>query len=176
MVVGFTVLAHYTLALLSALDAGPETVAIVFPTFWFFARTPPLWDEGRDSLEGARVPEVGNLLGFVYMELAVLLVATIVALASLIAEPPFGEALAVHFEAVDLGALAALRRVLAGGEVHMRNGAQYMLIIWKFRVVLDQKVEEVLARPHFESLLLQFVVVYQLQWPWRWGRVLGPDF
>ena len=63
------------------------------------------------------------------MELAVLLVATIVALASLIAEPPFREALAVHFEAVDLGALAALRRVLAGGEVHMRNGAQYMLII-----------------------------------------------
>jgi hypothetical protein len=119
VVVGFAVLTHCALALFGTLDACAKTVAVVLSTLRFLASAPSLGDEGRDALEGAGVSEVGQLLGLVDLELAVFVVAAIVALALLIAEAAFGEALAVHLQAVDFGALAALEWLLAWGEVHV---------------------------------------------------------
>ena len=57
-----------------------------------------------------------------------LLIAAEVALAALVAKPALGEALAVHFEAVDFAALAALE-LLARGEVELRDGAQEVAVV-----------------------------------------------
>jgi hypothetical protein len=54
------------------------------------------------------VPEISQLLGLVYMQLAIFLVAAIEALAFLVADPSLREAFAVHLQAVDLCAFAAL--------------------------------------------------------------------
>ena len=125
---GFSVLAHHALALLAALCACAEAVAVVFAAARFLAGALALRDPGRHALEGAGMPEVGYLLRLVDLQAAMLLIAAEVALAALVAKPALGEALAVHFEAVDFAALAALE-LLARGEVELRDGAQEVAVV-----------------------------------------------
>ena len=107
--------------------------------------------------------EVGQLLSLEYLQPALVLVTTIVAFASLVAEPPLGEALTVHFETIYFGTLAALGLVLAGRQVHLGYGAQDMLIIGKLVVFLDEQVEEILSRTKFEGLLLHLRLSDELE-------------
>lgn len=81
--------------------------------------------------------EIGHLLRLVDLELAVRLVAAADALTPLIAEPSLREALAVHLQAVDLGALAAWVVLVAGGEIQLRNSAHYALLVGPAVVFVD---------------------------------------
>lgn len=158
MGVRFAILAHYTFTFLSTFHSSSIAFAIIFATLRLLASASPLRHKGRNTFECSRVPEVGQLLSFVDVKPAFFLVATIVALASLIADPTLGEALTVHLQAVYFGALAARVRVLSRREVHVRNGAEDVLIIGKFVGLFDELVEKILIRaklicPLFELLL-----------------------
>ena len=117
------------------------------------------------------MPEVGHLLRLVDLEVAFRFVAAAGALASLVAEPALGEALAVHLEAVDFGALAARVALAARGEVEFVDGAAHVLR--RAAVVLvDEHVEEV-AMDAGAGVLLDFVVGDEMQRAGRGGRASG---
>lgn len=108
------VLAGQAFAFLTALDPRAEALAVIFAAGRFLAGTLAFGDESWDSLEGARVAVVGQLLRLVDVELVVRGVAATRALTPLIAHPPLRETLAVHLQAVDLRALASRGLLLAG--------------------------------------------------------------
>jgi hypothetical protein len=122
------------------------------------------------------MPKVCQLLSLVDLQPALLLVAAVVALASLVAEPPLGEALAVHFETVYFGALATGMGVLARREVHVRNGAQDVLVIGKLVGLLDELVEEILMGAESVGPLLELLFGDEFEGARGRGGVLGPDF
>ena len=105
--VGLAILAGNALTILPALHPCAVAVTVILDTPGLLAGALPLWYECRDTLESARVSEVGNLSGFVDLQFCSHLVAAAGTLAAVSTDPPFGEALAVHFEAVNFGALAA---------------------------------------------------------------------
>lgn len=145
MPVYLAVLAVQTLALLCAFFSGPVAFAVIFATFRFLAGTASHGDEGGYAFEGAGVSEVGHLLRLVDLELAVGLVAATHAQTLLVAEPSLGEALTVHLETVDLGALAAGMGQLPRREIEGGDGSQDVVVLGKLGFV-DQQVEQVLAR------------------------------
>lgn len=97
MRVWFSILAHDALTLLAALDSSPVAIAVVFPALRLFACTLAFGNKSRHPLESARMSKIGQLLSLEYLQLAVLLISTTIAFTSLAANPPLGEALAVHF-------------------------------------------------------------------------------
>lgn len=105
--------------------------------------------------------EVGHLLGLVDLEVAFRFVAAAGALASLVAEPALGEALAVHLETVDFGALAARVVLATRREVEFVDGSTHVLRRAAV-VLLDEHVEEV-AMHAGACVLLDFVVGDEVQ-------------
>jgi hypothetical protein len=65
------------------------------------------------------MPKIGHLLRLVDLKLTVRFVAAADALTPLIAKSSLREALAIHLQAVDLCALAALVVLVAGGEIQL---------------------------------------------------------
>lgn len=161
MHVRLPVLADQALAVLRALHPRPEALAVVLLALALLAGAPPHGDEGRDALEGPGVPEVGHLPRPEYLRVEAMLVAATGAVAAGGAVPPLREALAVHFEAVYFGALAALVGLLAGGEVHagdrvhdggvVEHGTRWILV--------DQLLEEVFGGEPAGEEALHFVLV-----------------
>lgn len=123
MMMYLAVLAVQTITFLRAFLPRSITLAVVLSALRFLAGAATHGNEGRNALEGAGVAEVGHLLGLVDLELAANFVAAADAEAFLIAESSLGEALTVHFEAVNFAALAALRGLMAGRQVEAANGA-----------------------------------------------------
>lgn len=115
--------------------------------------------------------KVGHLLGFVDLEVAFWFVAAAGALASLVAEPALGEALAVHLETVDFGALAAWVILAARGKVEFIDGTDD--VVRRAAVVLvDEHVKEV-AMGARVGVLLYFVVGDEMERAGRGGRASG---
>lgn len=84
MMVRFSILTIQTFTLLCTLLAGSVAFTVIFAAFRFLTRAASHGHKGRDALEGARMSEVGHLLGLVYFDLAAMLVAATVAQAFLI--------------------------------------------------------------------------------------------
>jgi hypothetical protein len=136
------VLAVQALTLLRALFSGPVAFAVILAALRFLTGAATHGHEGGYAFEGAGVPKVGHLLGLVDLELAAGLVAAADAQTLLVAEPSLREALTVHLETVDLGALAAGvgLGLLAGGEVKGSDGAEDVVVLRELGFV-DEQVE-----------------------------------
>lgn len=98
---------------------------------------------------------VDDAPGFPYFVVVITGVSAAHADAVLVAEPPFRKALAVQFQAVNLGALAARVGLLPGGQVQLRYEVYsvvatllVLLLHDRDRVLIQQAVEQV---PVFEA-------------------------
>jgi hypothetical protein len=89
------------------------------------------------------VPEIGHLLSLVDLVLAVCFVAAAGALTLLVADPPLREAFAVHFEAVDLGALAPRVALHTGRQVELGNSAHHILVLHVATLLINEQIEEI---------------------------------
>lgn len=98
------------------------------------------------------------MLGLVNLKSAFLLVTAIEALAFFVADPSLGEALAVHLEAVDFGAFAALLVALSRRQVHLGDGADEVFVAWGLVVFFDELVEEVFVESHFALIAVEFML------------------
>jgi hypothetical protein len=145
MAMRLAVVAVQTLAVFSALHTSAITLAVVFPTGGLLTGASAQGYEGRHPLESSRVPIVGHLLRLVDVELAAILVAAGIAVALLIAESALREALAVHLEAINFGALATRVVLAAGRQVQLRDSAQNILVVLPGEVLLQQFVEKISA-------------------------------
>lgn len=160
------VLAHHTLALLGALHSRAVTVAVVLAALGFLTSAPALRYKGRYPLKGAWVPEVGQLLGLVDLKFAVFPVAAIVALTFFIANSSLGKALAIHFKAVNFGALTALVGGLARRQVHGGNGAQN-IFVRGFAALFDELIEQILLESHHALVPFDFLFGDEFEGPRR---------
>lgn len=158
--VRLAVLAHEALALFSALHSCAVALAVIFAAAGLLAGALAFWHEGRYSLEGAGVPEVRQLLRLVDLQPALGFVAAGVAVAALSADPPLREALAVHFQAVDFGALTS-RLALPRREVELGNRPQHLCPLSRPLLFLDQQVEQIPGICQVESILLDLLISYE---------------
>jgi hypothetical protein len=82
--------------------------------------------------------KVSHLLGPVDLGLAVVLIAAAEALAFLVAQSPFREALTVHLQAIYLRALAALHWLVSRGKIELANGSKYLVVLRNLSLVNEQ--------------------------------------
>jgi hypothetical protein len=104
------------------------------------------------------MPKVCQLLRFKYVQLAILLVAATIALTPLRAKSPLRKTLAIHLQTVNLGALAALVRLLAWGEVHLRDCSENIIVFDGLSTFIYEEVEKILCVGHAVLVSLDLVL------------------
>ena len=102
----FAILAGKTLALLTALYSRSEALTVILTASRLLASALAFRNESRHSFECSGVAVIGHLLRLVDVKVMAGGVTAASAFAALIANTSLSEALTVHFQAVDLGALA----------------------------------------------------------------------
>lgn len=117
MLVDLPVLAVQALALLGALLARSKALTVVFATLRFFTSASLQRHQGRYAFECSWMPEVGKLTCLVDLNLAVMLIAAIVAYTLLIAELTLRKTFTVHLQAVYFTAFAPLGRLLSWRQI-----------------------------------------------------------
>lgn len=115
VIMRLSIVAKNTLALLSAFKPSAKALTIIFSTLGLFACAFSWWKKRRNSFKSTWITIISHLLCFIYFMLAWLMIMAVYAFTVFVTHHPFCKTLAVHFQTVNLTALASLLVPLSWG-------------------------------------------------------------